>query len=221
VNEEQWLVCEDPALMAEHCGSQYSNRKRRLYACACVRRLWPHLPEERSRRAVEVAERYADRLAGKQELTQACADALQAAVMPIDPASGSYTAIRFASSAAYCVARPGTSFKEIAVAVREANTASGGRELLAQARLFRCVFGNPFRPVALDPRWLTPEATGLALAAYDERALPAGTLDPLRLAVFADALEEAGCSEQVVAHLREPGPHVRGCWALDLILGKP
>jgi len=221
VNEEIWLACEDPAALAVYLGDASSNRKRRLYACACVRRLWHHLPEERSHRAVEVAELYADRLAGKQELAQACGDALQAAVAPVDPSGGSYTAIRFASSAAYCVARAGASFEQIAVAVREANTASGGREMPAQARLFRCVFGNPFRPVALDPRWLTREVTALARAAYDERTLPAGTLDPLRLAVFADALEEAGCTETVVAHLREPGPHVRGCWAVDLLLGKP
>jgi len=61
----------------------------------------------------------------------------------------------------------------------------------------------------------------LAQAAYDERELPAGTLDLARLAVLADALEEAGCTAQTILdHLRGPGPHVRGCWAVDLILGK-
>jgi len=60
----------------------------------------------------------------------------------------------------------------------------------------------------------------LAEAAYQERQLPGGTLDPLRLAVLADALEEAGAGGDFVAHLRWPGPHVRGCWVLDLLLGK-
>jgi hypothetical protein len=61
----------------------------------------------------------------------------------------------------------------------------------------------------------------LALAAYTDRNLPSGELDHARLAVLADALEEAGCSEQSLRdHLRSPGPHVRGCWALDLLLGK-
>ena len=62
--------------------------------------------------------------------------------------------------------------------------------------------------------------TALALAAYDERALPGGALDNVRLSVLADALEEAGCDEAVFGHLREKGPHVRGCWVIDLILGK-
>jgi hypothetical protein len=61
----------------------------------------------------------------------------------------------------------------------------------------------------------------LALAAYEERRLPKGTLDPARLAVLADALEDAICSDaDLLGHLRGPVPHVRGCWAVDLSLGK-
>jgi hypothetical protein len=61
----------------------------------------------------------------------------------------------------------------------------------------------------------------LARAAYDQRELPAGTLDPARLAVQADALEEAGCTDaDILNHCRRPGVHVRGCWAVDLLLGK-
>jgi hypothetical protein len=61
----------------------------------------------------------------------------------------------------------------------------------------------------------------LAQAAYEQRELPAGTLDLTRLAVLADALEEAGCDQaDLLGHLRGPGPHVRGCWAVDLVLGK-
>jgi hypothetical protein len=60
-----------------------------------------------------------------------------------------------------------------------------------------------------------------AQAAYDERHLPAGTLDNVRLAILADALEEAACtSEEMLSHLRGPGPHVRGCWPVDLCLGR-
>jgi hypothetical protein len=87
--------------------------------------------------------------------------------------------------------------------------------------LVREVFGDPFRPAALVPSWLTPTVLALAEAAYDERVLPSGELDPARLSVLADALEEAGCADDdLLGHLRSPGPHVRGCWALDLILGK-
>jgi hypothetical protein len=83
--------------------------------------------------------------------------------------------------------------------------------------LIRDIFGNPFRAVSLVPSWLIwNEATvaKLAQAIYDERAFE-------RLPVLADALEEAGCTDaEILAHCRGPGPHVRGCWALDLLLGK-
>ena len=90
-----------------------------------------------------------------------------------------------------------------------------------QAHLLRDLFGNPFRPVALDPSWRTPDVLTLARAAYEERSSPAGTLDPARLAVLADALEEAGCRDPApLDHLRDGGLHARGCWVVDLLLGK-
>ncbi|MGL4554267.1 MAG: hypothetical protein ACRC33_24145 [Gemmataceae bacterium] len=67
---------------------------------------------------------------------------------------------------------------------------------------------------------ISPDILPLARAACADRLLPAGTLDPARLAVLADALEEAGASGDLLAHLRSSGPHVRGCWALDLVLGR-
>ena len=98
-----------------------------------------------------------------------------------------------------------------------------GLERAAQSALVRDIF-TPFRPVAVGPAWLTRRAgavPSLAQAAYDERDLPAGHLDPARLAVLADALDEAGCTDaDVLNHLRGPGPHARGCWAVDLLLGK-
>jgi hypothetical protein len=84
----------------------------------------------------------------------------------------------------------------------------------------RDVVGNPYRPTAFDPAWRTSTVVALAEAAYEERLLPSGELDPSRLAVLADALEEVGADAAVVAHLRGDGPHVRGCWALDLLTGR-
>jgi hypothetical protein len=73
--------------------------------------------------------------------------------------------------------------------------------------------------VAIDPLWLSPAVLALAEAAYQERELPSGRLDPTRLAVLADALEDAGCTARIILdHLRGPGVHVRGCWCVDLIL---
>jgi hypothetical protein len=94
-------------------------------------------------------------------------------------------------------------------------------EVRRQLALVREVFGNPFRPVSLSPTCRTPLILSLAQAAYEERELPSGHLDPDHLGVLSDALEEAGCSDtELLAHLRSGGFHVRGCWALDLVLGK-
>jgi hypothetical protein len=83
-----------------------------------------------------------------------------------------------------------------------------------QVPLVHDIFGNPLRPVTADPRWLTSTAVALAQAIYADRAFD-------RLPILADALEEAGCdSQDVLAHLRGDGPHVRGCWVVDLVLGK-
>jgi hypothetical protein len=92
------------------------------------------------------------------------------------------------------------------------------------ADYLRDIFGNLFRSVSLSPAilaWNDGLVVRLAQAAYEERHLPEGTLDNGRLAILADALEEAGCPDiDILDHLRGPGPHVRGCWAVDLILSK-
>jgi hypothetical protein len=98
-------------------------------------------------------------------------------------------------------------------------------EVREQAALLRCIIGNPFRsPPPLDPAWLASgggTVKRLAEAAYQDRELPSGRLDPVRLAVQGDALEEAGCTEaDLLDHLRGPGFHVRGCHVLDLLLGR-
>ena len=93
-------------------------------------------------------------------------------------------------------------------------------ELLSRQRdwpggwLLRDIFGNPFRPVVADPRWLTETAVGIARGIYDDRAFE-------RLPILADALQDAGCENaDLLTHCREPGTHVRGCWVVDLVLGK-
>jgi hypothetical protein len=84
-----------------------------------------------------------------------------------------------------------------------------------QTDLLRCIFGSlPFRPVAVGRHWLKANAVMLARTIYNERAFD-------RLAGLADTLERAGCdSADILAHCRSPGPHVRGCWVVDLMLGK-
>src|SRR5262249_37771659 len=89
-----------------------------------------------------------------------------------------------------------------------------GVEAVAQCALMHDIFGNPFRPTAVDPDWLTSTVALLARGIYEERAFD-------RMPILADALQDAGCdSDDLLTHLRGSGPHVRGCWALDLVLGK-
>ncbi|MBL8795112.1 MAG: hypothetical protein JNM56_14480 [Planctomycetia bacterium] len=83
-----------------------------------------------------------------------------------------------------------------------------------QAGFIREIFGNPFRPATIDPTWRTANVVSLATAIYNERAFD-------RLPILADALEDAGCtSREILDHCRQPGEHVRGCWCVDLVLGK-
>jgi hypothetical protein len=108
----------------------------------------------------------------------------------------------------------------IAAWVEENRVGQGNRaiawkkEMLGQSALLREIFGNPFRPVTVNPSWLTSNVTGIAQAIYDER-------DFEDLPVLGDALEDAGCDNaDILNHCRQPGEHVRGCWVVDLILGK-
>jgi hypothetical protein len=100
---------------------------------------------------------------------------------------------------------------------RRAGVDVADRQPMARS-LILCVLGNPFQPVpTLDPDWLRwNEATVIRLAQsiYDDRGFD-------RIPILADALEEAGCtSADILGHCRSGGPHVRGCWVVDLLLGK-
>jgi hypothetical protein len=210
--------------MLQHLGPAVGDRKLYLFACACCRRAWRLLNDPRSRTAVEVAESFADGRAGEEELRDAAFEA-EDADGPGNPgwAGAYYLACETfdADTAAY-YARAGLSPVARQAGINAVRPDEP--ELVAEARsqcdLLRDVF-RPFRPVTVSPACLTPQVVALAQAAYEERDLPAGTLDAGRLAVLADALEEAGCTDpDLLIHLRSPGPHYRGCWAIDLLLGK-
>ncbi len=230
MNEQSWLACANPVGMVGFLGVWGSDRKWRLFACACCRLAWQHLADPRSRAAVEAAEAFADGRAPREALGAAWQAATAAAAE--HPAVSQEAAV---AAAAGFVARPGGTagaslqvLSKVGWAPSTAPRGKAGRAGRAHrdqvgrraASLLRCVVGNPFRPVTLAPAWQTSQVAALARAAYDERELPLGTLDGTRLAVLADALEEAGCDQaELLGHLRGPGPHVRGCWAVDLVLG--
>jgi hypothetical protein len=224
MTEAEWLACENPRPLLEVVRDTASDRRLQLFGCACVRRVWGLLPGEQSRRLVEAGELYADGLVGEQALSEA-RQAYHDYLHEVDDGEDDLVLPETEAATAACeVAESEASiFRALYASHYAALAAEGGgeqAECAAQAVLLRDLF-SPFRHASVSPAWLRPQVVALAQAAYDQRELPSGHLDPARLAVLADALEEAGCTDQAVLdHLRGAGPHVRGCWAVDLLLGK-
>jgi len=220
--------------MLEHLlQGEATQRKLRLFVIACCRRIWSRMIDARSRHAVELAERSADEPLSDEELDAASASAEEAwedsltddegeAVVAHDPRRNAAAAASYASSPGMLGAEH---FGVVLGGASVASPVGAGQENAAQAAILRELFGNPFRPLPpLGPAvlaWQNGLVTRLALAAYEERAMPAGTLGPERLAVLADGLLDAGCDDgDLLAHLRSPGPHVRGCHVVDWVLGR-
>jgi hypothetical protein len=197
-DEAQWLACTDPLVLTQWKGPTATERKRRLFACACCRLLWARLAAPRARVAVEVAERYADGLATVAELATAHERALA-----LSPA---YTFNDLMHAAAH-TAGGNPSTHQISGMVM----AVPGTHRSVVSALFRDILGNPFRPLAA--RGFPAHVAGLARACCE--AFPAVGAG---YAILADALEELGETE-AATHCRQP-LHARGCHVLDWILGK-
>ena len=242
MTEEEWLECTDPQKMLELFAGKTSERKLRLFACACCRRIESNLREKRSRWIIEVSERYADGRATRERLDSAWANADIAfqsihlsgegeveqnaaqAVLGLGVNRDVNEVMEFAAATFGAVAR-GNAYERIwqthgsnndeRVAKDDAiRVVAANAERNLQAVLLRDILGNPFRPVTIDPRWLTSTVVDLAIAIYQERAFD-------RMPILADALMDAGCDdEEIISHCRGEGPHVRGCWVVDLLTGR-
>jgi len=218
VTEQEWLACPDPQKMLESLRGKASERKLRLFACAFGRavRDSQHQPGPST---VAVAERYADGLASDQELASegrkwACLPEVRGPVAP-SAYDGAWGAVESLARYERVWRHDPDSYSCI----------PADAVLRRSALLLRDIFGNPFRPSPPLPAailvWNDGTICRLAEGIYEERQMPEGTLDNARLAILADALLDAGCdNEELRRHCRSEGPHVRGCWALDLILGK-
>jgi len=224
MTEAKWLACADPELMLSELYFKTSPRKLRLFGVACVRRIWHLLSDERSRQIVTVAECYADALASDEELSAAAVlahdvrdgyyllDWSESAISAADAAAstvmdGKDGIFSYAFPITVCVARA----VDVAPCAEE-------KEGAAQAAVIRDIFGNPYRPAPPLPApvlaWNDGTVVKIAQGIYEERAFD-------RLPILHDALLDAGCDdEDILAHCRSTGPHVRGCWVIDLILGK-
>ncbi len=223
MTEQEWLECTDPEKMLAFLRGKASERKLRLLACACCRRIWHLLTDERSRKAVEVAERFADGLASETERATAECDAFNLDHYLIEMDEFYHGSHWFRDAAMFAAVAAASETLCIDAVSSAISTARRTLEIIAaerewnptvQGRVFRDLFPSPFRPVTLDPACRTQAVVQLARSLYEERRFE-------DMPVLADALEEAGCQDAVILeHCRGPGPHVRGCWVLDLVLGK-
>jgi hypothetical protein len=245
MTEKEWLDCEDPTPMLEFLRGKVSDRKMRLFAVACCRRIWHLLTDERSRLAVNAVEQFADELASQDEIlrAEALASAVETALVHAaklgddaddwawdilldgcaaanavqtcfasDYWSGKYTVYWFAQQAVAHAESPlryEMGHRKDTPGRARARAAEG----IAQSRIIRDIFCNPFRPVTVEASWLTSDVLTLAEGIYQDRAFD-------RMPILADALQDAGCdNDEMLNHCRQPGEHVRGCWAVDLLLG--
>jgi hypothetical protein len=221
----------DPEPMICFIEKAANDRKRRLYAVGCCRHLELRgfLLESLYQEALLTAEQFADRKASTRKLKEA-RDAVEAA----HPNRFGSTSVGYAAwalrgslstrnhvagfwvSEAYrnTLTSLTRGNREWNQEVHEAMRVAANHAKSTLAVFVRCVHGNPFRPVAVDPVWLTSTVVALAEGIYAERAFD-------RLPILADALQDAGCEDDdILNHCRGDGPHVRGCWVVDLILGK-
>jgi hypothetical protein len=205
---DEWVECHDPAELLEALSNVSADERRWCYVTFCLRGV----------EADRAAELLGRRLAGEPQ-TDSDVDYVREVI---------YQA-RWTSGGGYSMGRkpvhlsPATQRARAAAAAFQPSAKAAAvavtqetRHLLQrdQCEWLRCLFTNPFRPAAFAPAWRSETAVALASAIYAERAFD-------RLPILADALEEAGCDHaDILAHCRGPGPHARGCWVVDGVLGK-
>jgi hypothetical protein len=232
-----------------------SERKLRLFCCACCRRIFDLIPTDESRQCVVAAERLAEGAIDEALMEEAVRASMAACAtwgrQQRDAGAPFRNQEREAINAVSRVFRTDEQGRGGALRAAAAARASDAvwrhlrgerenttREMLAeqyvserhpvavtayqaesaaQADLLREVVGNPFRGAAVDPAWTAWHngvVASMARTIYEERRFA-------DLPILADALEDAGCTDaEVLAHCRNDGEHVRGCWVVDLLLGK-
>ena len=219
MTEVEWMACAEIKTMLELFRNTWKHsffefcksmgvlrqnrieRKFRLFACACMRHAWEQL-DEPTRRATEFAERYADAKT-KRSVMYAAGERQQI------HASAAPT-IKFAGDAALHSANEAANL----LASNSFNDPRRSFVLQHLSTLLQDIIGNPFRPITLNSSWLTNTVVALATGIYEEKAFD-------RMPILADALQDAGCdNEDILKHCRQPSEHVRGCFVVDLLLGK-
>jgi hypothetical protein len=200
MTEQEWLECADPQPMLDFLRGKVSDRKLRLFGLAVGRHIAN--PGPGTVVAWDATEQFSD-----NQMDWRAMQRVWWSVGGIQPLLTQLTDPRRAAEAV-SLAIEGWQIDE------QVTHGTARHQLQLCCDLLHDVFGNPFRPVAVDPVWLTPTVISLATAIYDDRAFD-------HLPILADVLEDAGCTNaDILQHCRQPGEHVRGCWVVDLVLGK-
>jgi hypothetical protein len=221
LTEDEWLVCNDPERILRALEGKVSDRKFRLFMAGCCRRVPRMLRGDLSRLALEWAEGFADGTVSASALETIHRQAFGELIR-----STTQNADRSALFLAQTCSRPDLTWYRIAgiSTARELVGISRSKERLYQIAILKDIVGNVFRPASMDDSWLAWNAgtvPRMAARIYEQRRLPEGTLNDADLAVLGDALEDAGCDNaEILAHCRGAGPHVRGCWVVDLAARK-
>jgi hypothetical protein len=246
MTEAEWLACIDPQPMLELLRRTASDRKVRLFAVACCRRVWSSLEHEEFRDAVRKAESFADALVDRAAMVHAHeqaraifaklhgkdngpAAALTASGFPAPPKSiwervadalddpwweDEFEKGDRLAPALVTARHAARAAADLQGAKHTLNSPATMAEQREQPVLVRCLFGNPFQPPPVCAEWLTGEVKALADVIYAERGFD-------RMPHLADALEASGCTDAgLLEHCRSAREHARGCWVVDLLLGK-
>ena len=216
MTEAEWLACDDPMPMVRLLWHKVSNRQRRLFVVACAHCIWDRIPTGDMREAVATAERYADSSATPEEFYEAgtAMYGYTFRTATLEKREWGFGAPDKRSVHRHCLL---ATFGDRGLANLETLNAWNDSRILTgrfQPFLLREILGNPFRPVPFSPSWRTDTVLALASQMYKSREFSA-------MPILGDALQDAGCdAADVLNHCRGPGPHVRGCWVVDRVLGK-
>ncbi len=216
MTEEEWLTATTPAGIIDHL--RYATpRKRRLFCVACCRRIMSLNHNPIVREALVIAERFADGWERREALVNA-AEQVNGPRVKLGWFYRSPTTITAEAVAAVCQIGTELNPELILRCISDASGRDSPEDVAggtAQCELIRDIFGNPFRPVTFSPEWRTDTAVSLARTMYESREFGA-------MPILADALQDAGCeNDDILNHCRDANQvHVRGCWVVDLVLGK-
>ena len=206
MDERGWFTATKPQSLFLAASGKTSERKVSLCLCGCIRQFWDALPESSFQLAVEFCERVADHELPHTELGKVHELFRSLPYQEIQSWRAYNAVYRLVDPNRY----PWRVMHEVLQVVRD----PPGRQRLCC--VIRDVFGTPFRPlVTFSPDWRTDTAVSLARTMYESREFGA-------MPILADALQDAGCDNtDILDHCRDAKQvHVRGCWVVDLVLGK-